>query len=69
MTTNCESPLFIVPRLKPAVKYMERKNPSEKKLNTVRNRVLIENAKAVTMNDPLARALMHYPARVPYNVR
>ena len=66
MTTNCESPLIALSRLKPAVKDMEKKNPSEKNL---KNRVLIERARAGTMNDPLTRALMHYPARVPYNVR
>ena len=69
MTTNCESPLIALPRLKPAVKDMEKKNPSEKNLKNMQNRVLIERARAGTMNDPLTRALMHYPARVPYNVR
>jgi hypothetical protein len=48
---------------------MEKMNPSKKKLKTLQNRVLIERAKAGAMNDPLTRALMHYPARVPYNVR
>ncbi len=66
MTTNCESPLIALPRLKPAVKDMENKNPSEKNL---KNRMLMEEAKAFTVNDALTRALMHYPARVPYNVR
>lgn len=45
---------------------MEKKNPSEKNL---KNRMLIEEAKAFTRNDPLTRALMHYPARVPNNLR
>lgn len=45
---------------------METKNPSEMNL---KNRMLIEAAKAFTRNDPLIRALMHYPARMPYNVR
>jgi len=66
VATNCESPLITIPRLKPAVKDMERKNPSEKNL---KNRMLIVEAKAFTVNDALTRALMHYPARVPYNVR
>ena len=48
---------------------MEKMNLSEKNLKIVQNRVLIEKAKAGAMNDPLTRALMHYPARVPYNVR
>jgi len=69
VTTNCESPLIIVPRLKPAVKDMEKMNLWEKNLKTPQNMVLIEEAKAITMNDALTRALMHYPARVPYNVR
>ncbi len=47
---------------------MEKMNPSEN-LKTLQNRVLIERARAGTLNDPLTRALMHYPARVPYNVR
>jgi hypothetical protein len=66
VTTNCESPLIAFPRLKPAVKDMERKNPSEKNL---KNRMLIEATRAFTRNDPLTQALRHYPARVPYNVR
>ena len=69
MTTNCESPLIIIPRLKPAVKDMEKMNLSEKNLKTLQNRVLIEKAKAININDALTRALKHYPARVPYNVR
>ncbi len=47
---------------------MEKMNPSEN-LKTLQNRVLIEKAKAININDALTRALTHYPARVPYNVR
>ncbi|MCW3990520.1 MAG: hypothetical protein NWE88_10645 [Candidatus Bathyarchaeota archaeon] len=48
---------------------MEKMNLWEKNLKTPQNMVLIEEAKAFNMNDALTRALMHYPARVPYNVR
>ncbi len=68
MTTNCESPLIIIPRLKPAVKDMEKMNLS-KNLKTVQNMVLIEEAKAITMNDALARVLVHYHKFAPYNIR
>ncbi len=47
---------------------MEKMNHSEN-LKTLQNRVLIEKAKANNINDALTRALTHYPARVPYNVR
>ena len=60
MTTNCESPLIIVSRLKPVVKDMKKMNLSEKNLKTVQNMVLIEEAKAV---------LMHYHKFMPYNIR
>ncbi len=65
MTTNRESPLSTQPRLKPAVKDMEKKNSR----NNPQNRALIEKAKTININDALTRALRHYPARVPYNVR
>ena len=67
MTTNCESPLIIVSRLKPVVKDMEKMNLSEK--NLIQNMVLIEEAKAITMNDALTRILMHYHKFMPYNIR
>ena len=67
MTTNCESPLIIVSRLKPVVKDMEKMNLSEK--NLIQNMVLIEEAKAITMNDALTRVLMHYHKFMPYNIR
>ncbi len=69
MTTNCESPLITLPRLKPAVKDMEKMNPSEKNLKTPLNRVLIEETKAFTMNDALTRVLMHYYKFASYNIR
>jgi len=68
VTTNCESPLIIIPRLKPAVKDMEKMNLS-KNLKTPQNMVLIEEAKAITMNDALARVLVHYHKFAPYNIR
>ena len=69
MTTNCESPLIIVPRLKPVVKDMEKMNLWEKNLKTPQNMVLIEEAKAITMNDALTRILVHYHKFMPYNIR
>lgn len=69
MTTNCESPLIIIPRLKPAVKDMEKMNLWEKNLKTPQNMVLIEEAKAITMNDAMTRILVHYHKFAPYNIR
>jgi hypothetical protein len=69
VTTNCESALISDTRLEPVVRDMEKMNLSEKNLNPVQSRVLVEKAKAVAINDPLTRAFRHYPARVPYNVR
>jgi hypothetical protein len=67
VTTNCESPLISEKRLKPAVRYMEKMNISEKNLN--QNMIVIEEAKAVTMNDALTRVLVHYHKFAPLNVR
>ncbi len=69
MTTNCESPLITLPRLKPAVKDVEKMNPSEKNLKTMQNMVLIEETNAFTINDALTRVLMHYYKFASYNIR
>ena len=47
---------------------MEKMNLS-KNLKTPQNMVLIEEAKAITMNDALARVLVHYHKFAPYNIR
>ena len=46
---------------------MEKINPSER--NPTQNMIVIEEAKAFTMNDALARTLLHYHKFAPYNVR
>lgn len=46
---------------------MEKMNPSEK--NRTQNMVLIEEAKAITMNDALTRTLVYYHKFAPYNIR
>lgn len=69
MTTNCESPLIALPRLKPVVRDMEKMNLSEKNLKTEQNMVLVEEAKAINMNDALTRVLVHYHKFVQYNIR
>ncbi|MBC8224680.1 hypothetical protein H8E65_08835 [Candidatus Bathyarchaeota archaeon] len=48
---------------------MEKRNLSEKNLKTVQNMIVIEEAKAITMNDALTRVLVHYHKFVPYNIR
>ena len=69
MTTNCESPLITLPRLTPAVKDMEKMNFSEKNLKNAQYMIVIEEAKAITMNDALTRVLVHYYKFAPYNIR
>ena len=51
------------------VKDMEKMNLWEKNLKTPQNMVLIEEAKAITMNDALTRILVHYHKFAPLNIR
>ena len=67
MTTSCESPLITLPRLTPVVRHMEKMNRPEETLT--QNMIVIEEAKAFTMNDALTRTLLHYHKFAPYNVR
>jgi adenosylcobinamide amidohydrolase len=46
---------------------MEKMNLSEK--NLIQNMIVIEEAKAITMNDALTRTLVHYHKFVPLSVR
>ena len=67
MTTSCESPLITLPRITTPVRDIEKMNPPERTLIT--NMIVVDEAKAVTMNDALTRTLIHYHKFAPYNVR
>ena len=49
------------------VRHMEKMNLPDR--NLTQNMIVIEEAKAFTMNDALARTLLHYHKFAPYNVR
>ena len=46
---------------------MENMNLPEE--NLTQNKIVIEESRAFTMNDALARTLVHYHKFAPYNVR
>lgn len=54
------------------VKDMEKMNLSEKNLmnlKAIQDVMVVEEARAFTMNDALTRVLVHYHKFVPYNIR